>query len=384
VTAARAMFFLADLGGGGAQRTLLNVASSIDRDVFAVDLVLGQSNGPARAWLDPRLQVHELRKNRLVATVHALTSQIRASAPDVVLSTMIDANVISFFAAKCAMTGAAVVLRETNSHRARGDVTALRRRLAGLAYRRADLVVALSEGVRRELIADMGLDAGRVVTIPNPVAVSDFADRAGRARLASPPWTVPQGSPCIVSVGRLHRQKGFDVLIDALAGHAPRAHLFLLGEGPERHVLAAHADRLGWSDHLHMPGFVEDVVPYLAHADMFVLPSRWEGFGHVIVEAMAAGVPVVAADCPYGPGEILEHESTGLLVPVENAPALGAAVTRLLDDCSLGQRLAQAAAKAAERYEMRVVATEYAGALTRAVINRRSRVRRSRTTLPSC
>ena len=127
-----------------------------------------------------------------------------------------------------------------------------------------------------------------------------------------------------------------------------------------------------------MPGFVSDVNSYLAHADLFVLASRWEGFGHVIVEAMAAGLPVVATNCPYGPADILRHNETGWLVPPEDAGALAAAMAHCLADRPDAKRIAAAGAKAAERYEAVRVAGEYAATIRDTIARRKSPLARGK------
>jgi glycosyltransferase involved in cell wall biosynthesis len=356
----RVLVFLADLGGGGAQRTLLNLASAMPAGEANVELVIGDARGPARDWFDPRLPYHDLGGRRLAALLPSLARLIRSRAPDAVLSTMIDANVMTSLAAGLVRSNAAIILRETNSLRARGDVGAFRKRLARFAYRRADLVIALSEGVRRELIEDLDLDAGRTITIPNPVAVAEIAARVDETKRNQP--RNPKRMS-VVAVGRLHRQKGFDVLLDAFATHVPDAELVILGEGPERANLAAQARARGIEHRVSMPGFVDDTAPYLATADLFVLSSRWEGFGHVIVEAMAAGLPVVATDCPYGPADIVKDGETGLLVPSEDSAALGSNIHRALSDAALAARLSAAGRAAAQRYESGRVALEYAAAI---------------------
>ncbi|GBE42591.1 N-acetylgalactosamine-N, N'-diacetylbacillosaminyl-diphospho-undecaprenol4-alpha-N-acetylgalactosaminyltransferase [bacterium BMS3Bbin10] len=301
----------------------------------------------------------------------SLARLIRSSRPDVVISTMLHANIVTFAATRLAGANSTLILRETNSHRAQRDLSRGYRWLGGIAYRRADLVVALSEGVRRELIEDMELMPERVTTIPNPVNVAAIGTRIAEARREPSPWPAGVRGPKILGIGRLVPQKAFDVLIDAAALHVPQARIVLLGDGPERAALTQRAARRGIADRLSMPGFVEDISPYLAHADLFVLSSRWEGFGHVIVEAMAAGLPVVSTDCPYGPADILTHEKSGLLVANEDADALGQAIRRVLDNQTFRRKLAVEGRKAAARFESEIVARRYAAALHGAIERRR-------------
>jgi glycosyltransferase involved in cell wall biosynthesis len=245
-------------------------------------------------------------------------------------------------------------VRETNSHRARGDIGFLRQRLTHFAYPRADAVVALSEGVRQELIEDYALPAASVVTIHNPV---DIDALAGEARNSSASPAAKDG-PWIMGVGRLIRQKGFDRLISAVARlKRPDVRLVLVGEGPDREKLTAQARDLGVA--LLMPGFVKKPMQWLAHADVFALSSRWEGFGHVIVEAMTAGAPVVAFDCPHGPRDIITHRVNGLLVPDGDEAGLTTAMAELLDDRDLARRLSGQAAKDCARFSSARIAEEY-------------------------
>jgi glycosyltransferase involved in cell wall biosynthesis len=245
-------------------------------------------------------------------------------------------------------------VRETNSHRARGDIGLLRQRLTRLAYPRADAVVALSEGVRQELIADYALQAASSVTIHNPVEVEALVAEAKKA--AVPP--IEKDGPWIMGVGRLIRQKGFDRLIRAVAQlRRPDVRLVLVGEGPDREALAAQARDAGIT--LIMPGFVREPTHWLAHADVFALSSRWEGFGHVIVEAIAAGAPVVAFDCPHGPRDIIRNRETGILLPDGDEAAFSRAIAELLDDRDLARRLSAAALQDAARFSSARIAEQY-------------------------
>ncbi|MGE0734847.1 MAG: glycosyltransferase, partial [Alphaproteobacteria bacterium] len=263
----RALFFVSDLLGGGAQRTLLNLAAAMPRDSCQVELAIGGPDGPARRWIEPSLPVHDLGSDRLRRAVWPLARLIRARRPDIVLATMVDANVAAYAALRLAGVRSALALRETNSQRARGDIGAVRRWLSRFAYRRADLVIALSEGVRRELIADFALDPARTVTIGNPVNVAATAAAAADARARAAPWAARWSDPTVVAIGRLHRQKGFDILLAALADHTPpHARLVILGDGGDRAALEAEARRRGLVERVWFAGFVADPVPFLAHA----------------------------------------------------------------------------------------------------------------------
>jgi glycosyltransferase involved in cell wall biosynthesis len=354
----KTVFFLPELDGGGAQRTLINLANHISSSQD-LKLVVAQSVGPAAAWVSSTVPLVDLASRRTRSAVLPLAAFLRRHRPDIFLSTGLDANIVAWLA--WSLLGSKrprLILRETNSHRARGDLGMLRRWLIGAAYRRADRVVALSHGVRDELIALYKLNPDRVVTLHNPIALDKLAATAGAARKAPPPWT--KTGPAVVAVGRLTRQKGFERLIEAVAAlSVPGVQLVILGKGECRKALESLGQRLGLGPRLIMPGFVPDPQIWLAHADVFALSSRWEGFGHVIVEAMAAGVPVVAFDCPHGPRDIIRNEVNGLLLENGDVAALTVALQRVLSELEFAKRLQTAATHDARLYDLPTISKAY-------------------------
>jgi glycosyltransferase involved in cell wall biosynthesis len=222
-------------------------------------------------------------------------------------------------------------------------------------YQRADAVVAISDGVARGLTGRFRLNPTRVRTIHNAVDV----DRI-RA-LATEPLDKAPSEPFVVAAGRLDHQKGFDVLIEAFAAHvAPRGFsLVILGEGVERARLESLARSLGVSARVQLPGFVGNPWAYFARATLFACSSRWEGFGNVIIEALACGAPVVSTDCDFGPREILRHGETGWLVPSGDAEALGQAMAAALTDTARTAKVAACGSRRAEDFSVSAMTTAY-------------------------
>ncbi len=362
----KAMFFLADTDGGGAQRTVVNLVNTFPSAEIEATLVVGRADGPARGWLRPGRRLLVLGVPRARAALGPLRRAIRAERPDVLFATMVDANILAAAATVGLSRRPALVLRETNPHRSRDDLGILRRRAIRWAYLRADRVVALSTGVGRELVEDYGLDPAKVTTIHNPVDVEAFAAQAEAARRSAPPWgDWAAGGAVLIGAGRLTRQKGFDLLLRALARIGDRTvRLVLLGDGPERTALEALVAELGLGARVSLPGFVDDPAAWLAHADLFVLSSRWEGFGHAIVEAMACGLPVLATDCPHGPAEIITDGLDGRLVSPDDPSALAEGITALLAAPAERSRLAVAGARTTKRFACHRIAEEYAALLS--------------------
>jgi glycosyltransferase involved in cell wall biosynthesis len=361
--------FIADLDGGGAQRSMANILNHLPHARFVPVLAAPGGDGPAARWLDEGIERVDLGCGRMRRALLPLRRLVRARRPALVFSTMVDANIVAAAALVGRAGAPALVVRETNSHRARGDLGPVRRAAAAWAYRRAARVVALSRGVERELTEDCRLEPSRVVTIHNPVDVDGLAASARAARAAPAPWTGRLGEGAvIVAAGRLTRQKGFDLLLDAFARlDAPAPGLVILGEGPDRAALEARAGALGVAARVLMPGFVDDPAQWYAHATLFVLSSRWEGFGHALVEAMACGIPAVATDCPHGPADILSDGEAGLLVRPGDAGALARAVSSLLADPPARARRARAGEREARRFAAPAIAARYAELFTAAL-----------------
>lgn len=246
-------------------------------------------------------------------------------------------------AALCARRPFVVLVRSEPRAAIAHHVSPRWRALNRRAITSADRVVCISPGLVPAVEA-LGVDTRRIDVVLNGVEV----DRV-RAATARPALLLPRdGVPVVIGVGRLERQKGFDVLVQAHARvreSGVHHHLVVLGEGKERAALEALAAELGVSDTVHLPGFVADPLPEVAHADLFCLPSRWEGFGQTLAEALLLGTPTVAADCVSGPRLLLADGRHGDLVPVDDAAALASAIQRHLGD---PDRLRRAAAHGQE------------------------------------
>lgn len=214
-------------------------------------------------------------------------------------------------------------------------------------YRGCDYLIANTRGIAAYLMAN-GWSAERVHYLPNFPTV---------AAAGAPALTEKRpDAPLALALGRLHRNKGFDVLLEALA-RAAGIHLWLAGDGPERAALERRARQAGVESRVRFLGWRDDVPALLAACDFLVVPSRHEPLGNTIVEAWAANRPVIASETA-GPKELIVADETGLLVPPDDPRALALALDRLAEDVNLRRRLAAAghARYAAEFSETRIVA----------------------------
>jgi glycosyltransferase involved in cell wall biosynthesis len=205
------------------------------------------------------------------------------------------------------------------------------RSLARRAYRRADALIATSQGVAEDLARILAPPQPPIVAIPNPVPIAEIEEKA-RAPLAHP-WLASGAPPILLAVGKLKRQKGYPTLIRAFARVRARrpVRLLILGEGEERRKLERLARELGVERDVALPGFAENPWAWMARASVLAHSSAWEGFSNVIAEALACGCPVVSTDCASGPSEILDHGAFGTLVPVADDRALAQALLESLE-----------------------------------------------------
>lgn len=325
---------LHDLRGGGAERACLRLAGGMAARGRQVDLVLVKGEGAYLSDVPPGLRVSVLDKSRVSHAIPALAAHFRRTRPKAILSALTHMNVATLVAAALSGTGAPVVVSERNqisakAREARGAWQRALYRAVPLAYRAAARVVAVSGGVAEDLARFGRLPGDRIRVIYNPVFSADIELMAKDA--PAHPWFTPDGPPIVLAAGRLHRQKGFDVLLRAFA--IARAdvdcRLVILGEGGDRGALERQIEQSGLGYDIDLPGFCENPFALMARAGVFVLSSRWEGFPNALIEAMACGAPVVATDCPSGPREIMEG-GIAPLVPVDDVDALAAALVATL------------------------------------------------------
>jgi len=327
--------FLPSLRGGGAERVMVNLARGFVERGLQVDLVLARAEGPYLSQVPKEVRVVDLGAQRVLHSLPGLVRYLREERPQAMLSALNHANIVAIWAKLLARVKTRLVVSErTTLSRSTENASSIRVKfipfLVKAFYPYADVVVAVSRGVAEDLIARIGLTAEKIKVIYNPVVTPELFTKAEEP--LDHPWFRPGEPPVILGVGRLTKPKDFPTLIRAFAlvRKERPARLMILGEGEERPNLEALVRELGLEEDVALPGFVENPYKYMKRAAVFVLSSRWEGFGNVLVEAMALGTPVVATDCPSGPAEILEGGKWGRLVPVGNHEALAEATLQVL------------------------------------------------------
>jgi glycosyltransferase involved in cell wall biosynthesis len=356
------LFFMPDLNAGGAQRTVVNIVNHLDQTYFKPVLVLGHADGAYLETIRREVTVISLGKKKVRHTVIALTKQMFLQKPEILFAPYPDANVALMLAKYLSGSKGKAVLRESNNRTAQKvQWGALMQSLVRWSYRKANRVVGLSNGVRDDLIARYGLPSEKVLTIYNPVDVDMIRHMAFEEPEG---WRGESGKNergvRLIAVGRLVYQKGFDLLIRAVANLRDKGiQLTILGEGVEKDNLLQLTDKLKIQELVSMPGFKKNPYAWIHRSDLFVLSSRWEGFGHVIVEAMACGVAVLSTRCPSGPDEIITDGKDGLLCEPESVDDLTEKIGFLTDNPFERKRLAQGGQAAVLRYKADLIVKDY-------------------------
>jgi glycosyltransferase involved in cell wall biosynthesis len=311
--------------------------------------------------------------------VQILHHAIRNSRPDAVISFMERTNVITLLAVR-GLNIPTIISERCNPklNRIGKSWEQLRR----WTYPLADLLVVQSSGVLECFPPRVQT---RACVIPNPVAPPHVNDALNHPGLndTGVPASGLAGGPTIIAMGRLSRQKGFDYLLQAFAHLKPHHRnwkLTILGEGPERKELESLRRSLLLEDSAFLPGSVANPNAFLKQASLFVLSSRYEGFPNALCEAMACGLPVIAADCKYGPQDIVRHGVDGLLIPREDGNALIGAMNQLMTSREERDRLARRAPEVIDRFALGGVMRMWEAAIDRVLSKKSALSGRARVT----
>lgn len=360
------IFVMPSLGGGGAERVCLNILKYINRERFITSVVLFEKKGVYLNQIPEDVAVYDLNKrNRFdfLKLIFKLTYRIYPIVkPDIVVSFLNYANfinilskVVSFFVKP------SIVISERNYTSISLKFRRLKRIKTVLVkniYPWADKIIVISKGIKKDLIQNFKIPIKKIKVIYNAINFSEI-EKLSRESVAIKLFT--DDIPVIVACGRLTYQKNFSLLLNAFSKVIKKhnAKLLILGEGEEKDKLIKLSHKLKIDDKVFFLGFQKNPFKYMAKADVFILSSLYEGFGNVLVEAMACGTPIVSTCCPSGPPEIITDEVNGLLVPVGDVDAMAKAIFRLLKDETLRKHLVEAGKNRAKDFRVEKMVAEY-------------------------
>lgn len=352
--------FIPSLRGGGAEKVSSKIASRLDPKLFDTTLVVGKKEGEYVSVLPVNLLVRDLDKAHVRDCIIPLAFLFRREKPDVVISFMHHSNIVALLAKMLSFSSVKIITAERNvMEYVYEHVPKIFLPFARLLYRLSAASLGGSKGLQENVRAFLGIPENKFRVIYNPIDFDFIQSKATEP--VHHPWLQDNHPPVVLGVGRLVPQKDFTTLIRAfvLAKKPKGTRLIILGQGPLEEELLVLVEKLGVADSVNFPGFQKNPYPFFANADVFVLSSRWEGFGNVIPEALALGVPIVSTDCEYGPNEIIENEVNGLLVPVHDDKAMASAIGRMLNDKNFARGCAERGQMVAKRLAIEEIAKQY-------------------------
>jgi glycosyltransferase involved in cell wall biosynthesis len=332
-------FLLSSLRGGGAERVVLNVARELIIRGYRVDILVVKKEGVYLSQVPQEARLIELKTYsrkylRTLLMLPALFRYVKDERPQAFISSLTRNNISLLLLTPFLKNVATRFIVVEHNMLSKSLGTGIKDRLIPYLvrwlYQRADHVVGVSAGVVKNLVQQFKVPQSKAKVIYNPM---NLAEIVSLSKEAISPDLFAGTNKNILAVGRLTKQKNFSLLIDSFAllvVSFPQARLTILGEGELRSDLTEQIRKLGLEGKVTLPGFVANPFAYMVRADVVVLSSLWEGFGNVLVEAMACGTAVVSTDCESGPAEIFAEGTFGVLVPNNDPEALATAIGKQL------------------------------------------------------
>jgi len=328
--------FLATSGHSGVDRIMKNLVLGLTSMGKEVHILKIKAHGPYFQRIPQGAEVFELGASHVNSAIPGLVRYLKRFRPPSLLTdkdrvnrAAILARIISGVPTKNIVRIGTTVshnLMKRSFHQRYSQLLSIR-----LLYPLSHKVLVPSEGARKDLVLVAPGLSSKVKVVSSPVIDDEFQERAGQK--VQHPWLEAKSEPVILGVGELSERKDFSTLVRAFSLVRKRisSKLIILGEGRKRGELLRLVSELGLEGLVDMPGFVENPLPFMAASDCFCLTSRCEGLPVALIEAMALGTPVVATDCPSGPGEVLKDGRLGRLVKVGDSEALGKAILKTLE-----------------------------------------------------
>jgi glycosyltransferase involved in cell wall biosynthesis len=346
--------------GGGAERVMITLANKFHDWGYGLDIIVETDRGPYRNMLNSEINTLVLvsgsdgKIKKLLRSFFLLWKYFRSDNDKVIMSTIKEFNIFFLFVKWLSGSKIPLIVREADTLDRLFVTGGWRNKLLLFFmkkfYPKATFIIANSNITRSDVVEHIGVLPKSVQTIYNPLNLESISGHVSGVEKSK--------KYKIVACGRLHMKKNFCDLIAAfpfVLKKYPESQLVILGEGEERERLHAQISQLGLQNSVHLIGFIDNPYEHFASAHVFVQTSLWEGFGYVLVEAMACGTPVVAYDSKGAMREILADGKYGKLVPVGNLPRLAEAIIEQVENPTSPELLAEAVA----RFDVDKIAKEY-------------------------
>ena len=342
-------FLIPNLKCGGAERVFVNLINEISMsDEYTVDLLLMKYEGEYTNDINGNVNIYDFNKKSMRNTVLNLRSYIRKNKPDIFLSALTHVNLIACMLKLLTRSEMKLFCTEhtvvSNAFTTNKGIKADLMKIAiKILYRLPDGIIAVSESIRTDLAKKFAVDKSKISKIYNPIISNQLIEIANER--IDHKWFNGDYGKIMLSVGRLNKAKDYSTLLKAfqIVNNKIRSKLVILGSGDELESLLTLSEDLGITNEVAFLGYVENPYKYMKKADIFVLSSKYEGFGNVIVEAMAFNKKIVSTRTG-GPVEILENGKHGTIVPIGDYRKLADAIINDLsneDKCDFNDYIKQ-------------------------------------------
>ena len=310
------LFFIHQLNSGGSQRIILNIVSSLNKKKYDVILVVINKIGEFSDFSHPGVKIIDLKTLHMRKSIFKILNVIYRENPDIVFSGLSILNLLfSFFIPLIKLKkDIKFVARETNtlsmSNKTQKFTTILNI-LYKIFYKNFDLIIAQSQFMKLDLINNFNVPLSKLIVINNLVDIS-YIEKNLRKNVET--FHRDKNQIYLLSIGRLHKNKGFDLLLKMFANLDNKYHLVILGEGKERHNLEKLANQLGIYSRVQFLGFQKNPYRYMQSSDIVLITSRYEGFPNIVLESNVCGKPVIGFEAPGVSSEVIVNDLNGCLI----------------------------------------------------------------------
>ncbi len=318
-------FVLPSLFGGGAEKVVLTIVKHIDKEKFDPTLVLLNSNGSYPVPKDTK--VIDLNVQRARYGIFKVAGLLKKEKPDIVFSTLGHLNLLMSMIRVFFGKDIRFIARESNTVSMENQTqrfTKLFDFLYKTFYNNFDTIITQCNYMKKDLVENYGIKSKKITMIYNPVDIEMIENNISQEAT----YTLPKNKINLIAAGRLSRQKGFDILIEAMSMLDEKYHLTILGEGEEAQNLQTLVQKHNLQKQITFAGFQKNPHKIIKQSNLFILSSRYEGLPNILLEANACGIGVVAFDTPGGTAEIIEEGKNAILLKQTTPKALAQGIQK--------------------------------------------------------
>lgn len=362
----RSLFIITPtFAGGGAENIAISLANYYASINYTVYVICELVEGPFFSQLDSRVIVKETKSRSIIRNILSLKKLLAEEQPEICISTVRRSNVIAGFASYFTYKKHKFISLEVNTldtfFKRSFYSRLLWKAMMKISYRKFQKIVACSEVVKTQVMKLLWLNNNQITVIGNPVLPQDYLSLS-EEDAEFWPNEFKNTHDVFISLGRLEEQKNYEFMIRGFAELAktkPNSRLLILGNGSQERMLNQTVSDLGLTEKIKLLPFQENPYPYLKRADIFLMSSRWEGFGNVFIMASALGLPIISSNAPGGPKEIINDQRIGKLYPVDDTDALLECCENLLSDDYNKKELTKFRQTRAENFSIEKIAKKY-------------------------